>query len=50
MILLQRRRHLLIWLVLGPLILIGFAIGLCSRRDVPTQEAGFGAVAAEVRP
>ena len=32
MILVQRRRHLVVWLVLGPLILIGFWLGLASRK------------------
>ena len=32
MIRVQRRRHLVVWLVLGPLILIGFWLGLASRK------------------
>jgi len=33
----HRRRHLVVWLILGPLILIGFAIGLSARRDKPVE-------------
>lgn len=33
----QRRRHLLIWLILGPAILIGLVIGLSVRRPIPVQ-------------
>lgn len=46
----QRRRHLLIWLILGPLILIGFAVGVSVRRPVPIQDAGPGSVDTEVSP
>jgi len=34
----QRRRHLLIWLILGPLILLGFVLGLSVRRTAPIQD------------
>ena len=33
----HRRLHLVLWLILGPLILIGFALGLSARRDVPVE-------------
>lgn len=33
----QRRKHLLIWLALGPAILIGLVVGLWVRRPVPIQ-------------
>ncbi len=33
----HRRRHLVVWIVLGPLILIGFALGLSARRAQPTE-------------
>jgi hypothetical protein len=33
----QRRWHLILWLVLGPVILIGLAAGLAARRDVPIE-------------
>ncbi len=46
----QRRRHLLIWLILGPLILIGLALGLSVRRPVPVQDAGLSGAATEVSP
>jgi hypothetical protein len=41
----QRRRHLWIWLILGPLILLGFALGLSARRPAPVQDAGVNKVA-----
>ena len=34
----HRRRHLILWLILGPLILIGFALGLSARRPFPVQD------------
>lgn len=33
----QRRWHLIGWLVLGPLILIGLAAGLAARREMPVE-------------
>lgn len=33
----HRRRHLVVWLVLGPLILIGLALGLWARRAPPVE-------------
>lgn len=34
----QRRRHLLMWLILGPAILIGFALGLNARKAAPVED------------
>lgn len=33
----HRRRHLVVWLVLGPMILIGFVLGLSARREKPIE-------------
>jgi len=46
----QRRRHLLIWMILGPLTLIGLALGLSVRQSAPVQEAAPTADAVEVSP
>ena len=39
----QRRRHLIVWLILGPMILAGFAAGLAARRPAPVENAKPGA-------
>ena len=33
----HRRWHLILWLIIGPLVLIGFALALGARRDIPTE-------------
>ena len=34
----QRRTHLLIWLILGPLALIGLAVAVIQRPAEPVQQ------------
>jgi hypothetical protein len=34
----HRKAHLLVWLILAPIALIGLALGIASRREMPTQE------------
>ncbi len=35
----HRKAHLLLWLILGPVALIGLVVGIASRSEIPTQEA-----------
>ena len=46
----HRRRHLLMWFIIGPLILIGFALGLCARRAAPLQDDHSDGSVTEVSP
>lgn len=34
----QRKLHVLLWLILTPLVLIGFAMGIASRIEMPAQD------------
>lgn len=34
----QRKLHLLMWSVIGPLAIAGLILGITSRREMPTQE------------
>ena len=34
----HRKAHLFVWLLLAPSALIGLAIGIASRNDMPTQD------------
>ena len=35
----HRRAHFLVWMILGPIALIGLVVGIASRSEIPTQEA-----------
>lgn len=35
----QRKAHLLLWLILGPIALIGLVLALAWRPPVPVQES-----------
>ena len=35
----HRKAHLLLWLILGPVALIGLVVGIASRSEIPKQEA-----------
>lgn len=34
----QRKAHLVLWLILGPLVLVGLLLALAWRPPVPVQE------------
>ena len=34
----HRKAHLLVWLLLAPIALIGLAIGIASRNEIPAQD------------
>lgn len=46
----QRRRHLFVWLALGPLILVGLAAGLWARQAIPTGSGPPGPGLVETLP
>lgn len=35
----HRKAHLLVWLILAPIALVGLAVGIASRNEIPTQES-----------
>jgi hypothetical protein len=35
----QRKRHLIMWLVLAPLIIAGFCAGLVARSSAPVENS-----------
>ena len=46
----QRRRHLFVWLALGPLILAGLAAGLWARQATPIDTGPPGPEVVETLP
>ena len=43
----QRKAHVLLWLVLGPLAIIGLVLALQWRPPVPMQDGPFPGVSAQ---
>ena len=44
----QRKMHLLMWLVLGPIAMLGLALAVIWRPAEPVQEGALPGVSSEV--
>ncbi len=46
----HRKAHRILWLVLGPLAVLGLILGVANRAPVPTQDSPLKAEAPDTDP
>ena len=46
----QRKAHIVMWLVLGPIAVVGLALALMNRLDVPVHNGELPGVESELKP